>query len=302
MSTAILIIFQFACTERSSNAGTHSERVSSDVSDEHRGEPSHKKTGVDDEQSSEKENKRSKSAAKKVGEWSSGAQHFSKERYGELILNAKISEDRCLTEFSRCRCDANGVCFPNLRAKQSPISEELAASLTGVSWKEGCPVPISDLVLLNIPHWNMQGQIIWGDLIVNKDCAEDVSNVFFKMYLSEFPIERMQLVYRFDGDDDQSMRANNTSSFNCRHVGGSNRWSEHAHGHAVDINPLMNPWVRGDKFEPKTAEDFVDRSKQQPGMIKDGDMVVKAFKEIGWSWGGYWSKSKDYQHFSKTGK
>jgi hypothetical protein len=29
--------------------------------------------------------------------------------------------------------------------------------------------------------------------------------------------------------------------------------------------------------------------------------VVTAFAQIGWEWGGFWSSSKDYMHFSLTG-
>ena len=37
-------------------------------------------------------------------------------------------------------------------------------------------------------------------------------------------------------------------------------------------------------------------------MIHAGDAVVDAFAARGWSWGGYWSSLKDYQHFSTTGR
>jgi hypothetical protein len=33
-------------------------------------------------------------------------------------------------------------------------------------------------------------------------------------------------------------------------------------------------------------------------MILPGDIVVRAFARIGWSWGGAWGTQKDYQHFS----
>ena len=37
-------------------------------------------------------------------------------------------------------------------------------------------------------------------------------------------------------------------------------------------------------------------------MIHGGDAVVRAFAAAGWRWGGTWSGSKDYQHFSSTGR
>jgi D-alanyl-D-alanine carboxypeptidase-like protein len=37
-------------------------------------------------------------------------------------------------------------------------------------------------------------------------------------------------------------------------------------------------------------------------MIHANDDVVKEFRSIGWSWGGYWNNPKDYQHFSATAR
>ena len=48
----------------------------------------------------------------------------------------------------------------------------------------------------------------------------------------------------------------------------------------------------------------IDRSAEAQvpaGAIQHGDVVVRAFAAIGWEWGGDWSGSKDYQHFSATG-
>jgi hypothetical protein len=36
-------------------------------------------------------------------------------------------------------------------------------------------------------------------------------------------------------------------------------------------------------------------------MIHAGDPVVRAFRSVGWRWGGNWRSLKDYQHFSATG-
>jgi hypothetical protein len=102
----------------------------------------------------------------------------------------------------------------------------------------------------------------------------------------------MELVEKFGGSDEASMAADNTSAFNCRRIAGTSRWSEHAYGRAIDINPVENPHV--------TAA--IDRSQLRPGMIVADDVVVKAFAAIGWSWGGTWRSSKDYQHFSATGR
>jgi hypothetical protein len=99
------------------------------------------------------------------------------------------------------------------------------------------------------------------------------------------------------------MAADNTSAFNCRHAvaTGPRRWSSHAYGAAIDVNPLENPYVRAGKVLPPRGRAYVDRTLTEPGMIHPGDEVVRAFRTIGWKWGGSWSSLKDYQHFSATG-
>jgi hypothetical protein len=37
-------------------------------------------------------------------------------------------------------------------------------------------------------------------------------------------------------------------------------------------------------------------------MIHANDTVVRAFRSVGWGWGGAWAGSvRDYQHFSASG-
>jgi hypothetical protein len=99
------------------------------------------------------------------------------------------------------------------------------------------------------------------------------------------------------------MAANNTSAFNCRFVSGTARWSEHAYGRAIDINPVQNPYVSSSgRASPPAGAAYVDRSRRAPGMIHAGDAVVRAFAAVGWGWGGSWRGVKDYQHFSASGR
>lgn len=175
-------------------------------------------------------------------------------------------------------------------------------SLLGSSWREECPVDPDDLRLLLLQHWDFTGEVRTGELIVHRESAEDVVEVFEALYAATFPIERIELVHVFGSDDDLSMAANNTSGFNCRPIAGTSRWSEHAYGRAIDINPVQNPYVRGPSTVlPPAGGDFLDRSDVRPGMVVENDIVEQAFSEIGWVWGGRWS-SPDYQHFSSTGR
>ncbi len=151
-------------------------------------------------------------------------------------------------------------------------------------------------------HWNYAGSASTGKLVVAAGLASQVVDIFRDLYDARFPIERMRLVDEYGGDDDQSMAANNTSAFNCRLVTGGSSYSEHSYGRAIDINPLVNPYVKGSIVLPLGGSPYVDRSLDAPGMIHAIDEVVHAFASRGWIWGGTWSSLKDYQHFSTTGK
>jgi hypothetical protein len=170
------------------------------------------------------------------------------------------------------------------------------------SWRPGCPVPLEDLRLVTVRHWNENGQAVYGELVVHADAADAIARAFGAIYSARFPIARMQLVDVYGGDDGASMRANNTSAFNCRSVAGTSSWSEHAYGRAVDVNPLVNPWVRGGAVDPPEGRPYVNRGNRVPGGIYAGDAVVQAFAAVGWGWGGNWSGTKDYQHFSANGR
>ena len=98
------------------------------------------------------------------------------------------------------------------------------------------------------------------------------------------------------------MAANNTSAFNCRKKTGGKSWSEHSYGAAIDVNTIQNPYVRGARVLPPAGRPYVDRDPTVPGLIVAEGAVVKAFRDIGWKWGGHWRSLKDYQHFSASGK
>ena len=175
--------------------------------------------------------------------------------------------------------------------------------MKGVSWHSGCPVPIRNLRLVTFTHWNFGGVVRTGRLVIHKYQARGILTVMRRLYRARFPMRRVKMIDAYDGSDDKSMAANNTSAFNCRFVAGSNppRWSQHAYGRAIDVNPVQNPYVSGSHVSPPGAAKYADRSLRHPGMIHGGDVAVRAFASIGWEWGGYWSGPKDYQHFSLTG-
>jgi hypothetical protein len=171
------------------------------------------------------------------------------------------------------------------------------------SWRRGCPVGPVELRLLRVDHWGLDGRVHRGELIVHRDHARRILVVLEKLFKARYPIQRLRLVDAYRADDDRSMAANNTSGFNCRRVSGSSRWSEHAFGRAIDLNPLRNPYVTpGGRVSPPAGRPYANRARRAAGMIHGGDAVVRAFAAAGWRWGGHWSGSRDYQHFSSTGR
>jgi poly-gamma-glutamate synthesis protein (capsule biosynthesis protein) len=140
-----------------------------------------------------------------------------------------------------------------------------------------------------------------GRLVVHRAWADEILDVFERLYRRGFAVRRVRLVDRYGADDRASMRHDNTSAFNCRYVAGTTTWSQHAYGRAIDLNPVENPYVSGSRVSPRRGRAFLDRSDVRPGMVVRGDAAWRAFRRIGWGWGGSWTSSKDYQHFSANG-
>lgn len=196
---------------------------------------------------------------------------------------------------------AAGQPLPGPHAAAGPLPPAVRDAMTGVSWRPGCPVGLDELALLEVDHHDFDGQVRRGRLVVHTSVAGDVLQAFRALFDTGFPLQEVELVDAYGADDDASMAANNTSAFNCRVVAGTTRWSQHAYGRAVDLNPVQNPWVRDDAVEPPAGREYLDRTDVRTGMVVRPGPAVAAFETIGWGWGGDWRSSKDYQHFSATG-
>jgi hypothetical protein len=185
----------------------------------------------------------------------------------------------------------------------SPLSSKQRALMTGVSWRPGCPVPLSDLRLLTVSHWRFDGKRGTGRLVVHETAASPLRTVFRRLYASRFRVRKIVPVDAYGGSDFRSIEADNTSAFNCRRATGSGSWSQHAYGLAIDVNPIENPYVEGGRVYHDASRAYISRRPVRKGMAVEGGALVRAFDAIGWGWGGRWSGSvKDYQHFSASGR
>ncbi len=189
------------------------------------------------------------------------------------------------------------------RGSIKPISLALARKMTGVSWRPGCPVALRELRVVNATHHGFDGRDRSGRLIVHRDVAARMLGVLRRLYDAGFPIRRMVPIGAYGGSDFRSIEADNTSAFNCRFVDGTARYSEHAYGRAIDVNPIENPYVtRSGTTSHRASRTYLRRTPFRPGMAAEGHALVRAFDAIGWGWGGRFTGFKDYQHFSASGR
>jgi hypothetical protein len=189
-----------------------------------------------------------------------------------------------------------------------PLSASQRAQLIGVVWHPGCPVALSDLRLLRVVHIGFDGHVHTGELVVNRDVARPLVRVFRQLYALQFPIRHMRFADAYgpasahpkDGDISGSFECRQAVPSPCTGGSGTGTWSNHAYGHAIDLNPLENPYVGCGMTHDPAGRKYLDRSRLRRGMVTPA--VVSAFRSIGWGWGGAWSGStKDYMHFSVNG-
>ncbi len=186
-----------------------------------------------------------------------------------------------------------------------PISDAIFLRMQGKSYKQNCTVPRTSLRYLRVLHRNVEGKTQLGEIVCNQTIADDLLDIFRQLYEAGYRIERITLIDDYDADDERSMTANNTSSFNFRVVAGSITLSKHARGLAIDINPLYNPCLhlRTGKVEPYAGKPYATNrngiKKAKVALIDKNDLCYQLFVKHGFHWGGDWRNTKDYQHFEK---
>jgi hypothetical protein len=152
-------------------------------------------------------------------------------------------------------------------------------------------------------YWGFDNEPHHGTMVVNASVVASVVEVFSTLYTERFPIEEMTPESVYGGNDNTAASADDTSGFNCRDAvaPGPPQWSVHAYGEAIDVNDVQNPYIDGTTIIPPSGVAYEDRTDVRPGMAVPGGPLVDAFALVGWQWGGRWTGSPDYQHFSLTG-
>ncbi|MBQ7534577.1 MAG: M15 family metallopeptidase [Stomatobaculum sp.] len=183
------------------------------------------------------------------------------------------------------------------------LDEALMERIRGKSFKENCTTSPEELRYLHVLHKDLEGNVKEGEMICNVQIAEDVLEILRELYENSYPIEKIRLVDEYNAEDEASMADNNSSGFNFRFISYTTKVSKHGYGLAVDINPLYNPYtkmVKGERsVEPANGWPYLDRDKDFPYKITRDDLCCQLFLSHGFTWGGDWKNSKDYQHFEK---
>ncbi len=194
------------------------------------------------------------------------------------------------------------------RGTAEPIPDAIKTSMQGKSMKNNPNITYDGLSYLTIPHYDFNYNITEGHLVVAKDLAEEVLDIFAELFDAKYPIERMELIDKYNADDFTSIEYNNTSAFNYRVVStGTGKLSNHAYGRAIDINPQQNPYVYSNgRGAHENAREFWardvskwTRAIDRAAYVGNDTEIYRIFKKYGWTWGGDWSSGKDYQHFEK---
>ena len=186
-------------------------------------------------------------------------------------------------------------------ATVGPVTPGIRARM-GETWSPSCPVGLDALRYLTLSFRGFDGADHTGEMVVAASVADDVVRVFHRLFTAHYPIEEMRLVTTADVEAPPTGDGNDTAAYVCRATRGSTTLSAHAYGLAIDLNPFMNPYRKGDLVLPELASAYLDRSWRRPGMIFPGGVVTRAFAAVGWTWGGDFSSVSDVMHFSANGR
>lgn len=136
------------------------------------------------------------------------------------------------------------------------------------------------MTTINVPIVDINGNRSTTRVTIHREIAQDMLNIMTDIANAGFPIYSI-------------------GCYNWRDaVGGGGSRSHHSYGIACDLNPKENYMIKngailsGSHYKPNV----------DPYSFPANGVVVSAFTRYGWGWGGSWSSSKDYMHFSFTNR
>jgi hypothetical protein len=240
----------------------------------------------------------STSPAKPQPLWVIGASPLplAPDGFGKRLPTPSVLRDRRLPTTDVLAPPPDG----RFRSSSGPVTPAIRKRM-GETYRAGCPVAVSSLRYVRVVFRGFDGRAHTGELVVHATAAPKVVRAFERLFDLRFPIEQMTLPTTADLRAKPTGDGNDTAAFVCRAARGQTRFSAHAYGKAIDVNPFHNPLVRDDLVLPELASAYRDRTWMRPGMLLAGSPAVRAFTREGFTWGGSFRRPKDYQHFSLTG-
>jgi len=218
-----------------------------------------------------------------------------KLKTGTAVPAAKLTSDKKAEKY--------------FRSFEVKTGTDLYNRILNKSYKPGGGMPLADLRYLKVLYYDFNGTVRVGEIMVNKSIADRTRRVFYELYKNKYPIRKMRLIDDYYGQAKQgfdagnaadwySMEDDNTSGFNYRTIQGSTQLSNHAGGRAIDLNPLENPQTTNGRAidHEQSCQKYAD-SRTGEHAITRNSIAYRVFTNHGFSWGGNWSNTSDYQHF-----
>ena len=185
---------------------------------------------------------------------------------------------------------------PQARATGSgayPVVTRIPAStwrtMLGRTWHRGC-LGRSRLRLLRVNYWGFDGYRYRGEMVLRNGVAQRAGAALRDMYNRKLPIRRMYREDRFGwsrrlhgANDYASMRADNSSGFNCRTVVNKpGVRSPHASGRAVDLNTWENPYRSATGLVPDSW--WAGHSDPRIAWRSSSHAVIRIWRSHGFRW------------------
>lgn len=177
------------------------------------------------------------------------------------------------------------------------LPSRIRNQISGITLTDNSPVKADDLSYLTVPYYNFSGETSIGHMIVNKDVADEVLEIFDELRNNMYPIQSMEIAEEFDAfqttllnsTEDASLGSNNTCCLYYKKNG--KEFSPHSYGLAIDLNPKINPAkLENGSAIPKNAGNYLSGENltdtETYARIEKGSDVYKIFTERGWKWGG----------------
>ncbi len=208
------------------------------------------------------------------------------------VLILQISRDTAVQKTEFERVGMNDSTFEKVIIDSD---YSLAEALEGIAVP---PAIRNNLVIIDVQYYSFDDKLHRGQVVISKNLSRDIEKIFAVIKTKKFPVAKAIPIFFYNWEDEKSMEDNNTSAFNYRFIAGTKKLSNHSFGTAIDINPLLNPYLRKGLHQPEGS--VYDPSRQ--GTITKNSFLVNEFRKLGWDWGGNWTDRKDYQHFEKPAK